>query len=253
MHDLISLTQWPSMPAPLSSTQPGETWVWGDFVLTLQTHPKKVADAMHQIAGTRQTGPSPIDYPYAVTVYYRKDRNPHGPSSRPILVVGIEKMNNAAAAAMLRAQGIDPSELGMDGDSPLVLGLFTAASRFNLGSYDGPTDIDSIRDQLFSIVGDHVHPVGEPVKIGPISAIHGHPNTGWPALQQKKGGCAGVLALLTLLLIIGFAICYIAAGRTKANQALEPTAGPDCRRSSNLTPKSTADSMLTPAPAVGSV
>ena len=181
MHDLIAPTEWPTMPAPMSSSNPGEAWIWGDFVLTLQKQPRKVADAMHQETGTRQTAPSPMDYPFAVTVYYKKDKNPHGPSSRPILVVGLEKVNHAAAAAMFRSQGINLAELEMTGDSPPMLGIFTAACRLNLGTYDGPIDVDSVRAHLFAIIGDRLQVDGEPIKIGPISAIHGHPNTGWPA------------------------------------------------------------------------
>jgi hypothetical protein len=216
----------------MSSSNPGEAWIWGDYVLTLQTQPKTVADAMHQITGTRQTAPSPIGYPFAVTVYYRKDKNPHGPSSRPICVVGLEKMNHAAAAAMLRSQGVNITELGMTGDSPPVLGMFTAASRFNLGSYDGPTDVDSVRDQLFAIIGERLQAYGEPVKIGPISAIHGHPNTGWPALAPKKGGCAGLLlvAVVAILAICGYAI---AEAKPKPNNRMQPTGGGGAVRSND--------------------
>ncbi len=218
MHDLIALQQWPTMPAPLSSSQPGEAWVWGDYVLTLQVFPKKIADALHQLTKTPQTAKSPIDYPFAVTTYYKKDRNPHGPSSRPILAVCLEKMNNAAAAALLRAQGINPSELGMDGDSPYVLGMFTASNRFNLGNYDGPDDVDSVRSCLFEIIAERLQPEGEPVMIGPIAAIHGHPNTGWPAqAQTKKGGCLGSIALAATIVAacLCFAILHTKTGPNK--------------------------------------
>ncbi len=196
MHDLIALTQWPTMPAPLSSRQPGEAWVWGDYVLTLQVYPKSMADALHQLTNTPQTVRSPIDYPFAVMAYYRKDRNPHGPSSRPIMAACLEKMDNAAVVAMLKAQGINPAEMGMGTDAPYMLGVFTATVRFNRGTYDGPDDVDSVRERLFEIIAEHLQPVGEPVKIGPIAAIHGHPNTGWPPPPTaKKGGCFGAIVL----------------------------------------------------------
>lgn len=52
-HDLIDLTKWPSMPAPWSSVDPGEAWVWGDYVALIQTGPSPVADFVAQLSGAR--------------------------------------------------------------------------------------------------------------------------------------------------------------------------------------------------------
>lgn len=201
MHELISLTQWPSMPAPLSSTQPGEAWIWGDYVFVLQVQSQTVAQVMEQIAGKAQPSASPMDYPYSVTVYYRKDRNPHGPSSRPVLVAGLERVNLVGIEG-LRAKGMVPPG---DETYPIMIGVFSATQRRNLGVYDGPEDMDSVRNRLFSIAAEQIQPVGEPVKIGSISDIHGHPQTGWPALPQKKVGCLPVILFLPFLTIMGFA------------------------------------------------
>lgn len=181
------------MPAPLSSTSPGEAWVWGDYVLVLQTHPKTVLDIMNEMTGKPAEEERDLDYPFAVTVYYRKDRNPHGPSSQPILVVGLERMDYAKVAAKMGMAGSIPSGLG-----PPVLGIFTASSHLNMGGYEGALEIDAVRQRLFAVIADHFHPVGEAVRIGPISAIHGHPDTGWPA-QKKKGGCMSAVVALLLL------------------------------------------------------
>lgn len=185
------------MPAPLSSTSPGEAWVWGDYVLVLQTHPKTVLDIMNEMTGKPAEDDKDLDYPFAVTVYYRKDRNPHGPSSQPILVVGLEQMDYAKVMAKM---GMDSGELASipSGLGPPVLGVFTASSHLNMGGYEGTLEIDSVRQRLFSVIADHFHPAGEAVRIGPISAIHGHPDTGWPA-QKKKGGCMSALVALLLL------------------------------------------------------
>jgi hypothetical protein len=189
------------MPAPLSSSQPGEAWIWGDFVLILQIQPKIVAQAMHQITRTSQPPISPFDYPCAVSAYYRKDRNPHGPSSRPILVACLEKSNRSADAAM-RAKGFNPPSYGPQGP-PTMIGLFSSSGHENHGIYRGADDFGSVRERLFSIIAERIQPSGEPVQIGPISAIHGHPSTGWPAVPKKKTGCFSIFLLGLLLAIIG--------------------------------------------------
>jgi len=197
------------MPAPLSSMQPGEAWIWGDYVLTLQVFPKTIADVLHQLTNSAQTFKAPIDYPFAVSTYYRKAPNPDVTSVRPILVACLEKMNIAAAAAMLKAQGINSSEFPSDKGTPYVLGVFTSASRFNLGNYQGPDDVDSVRKCLFEIIEERLQPVGEPVMIGPIASIHGHPNTGWPSLPKgRKAGCLGIVTLAVMMLVACF--CFVA-------------------------------------------
>lgn len=52
--ELISLMAWPSMPAPFSSSDQGEAWVWSDFVVLLQTKPILVAKMLNKMAGQNQ-------------------------------------------------------------------------------------------------------------------------------------------------------------------------------------------------------
>lgn len=198
-HDLINLTAWPSMPAPWSSADPGEAWVWGDFVATFQTKPILVAEMLAKMAGEKGLGESPLEYLFAMTVFYRKDRNPHGPSSQPVLVATLERMDYEAAAIMMGVD--DPGRLGADGSgsAPVVQGLFTSESRFNLGQFPGEPTRDSARKYFLDLVGRRLSLTGEPVKIGSMADIHGHPNTGWPAQEQraqekKSAGCLGVIA-----------------------------------------------------------
>ena len=219
MHPLIPLTQFGSMPAPMSSTTPGEAWVWGDYVLTLQTHPKIVLDLVNEMSGRPAEDSLDLDYPFVVTVYYRKDRNPHGPSSQPILVVGLERVDYAKAMAKMGFDGDLPSDIP-PGMGPPGLGVFTATSHLNMGRYGGDLGIDSVRQRLFAVVTDHIHPNGEPVRIGPIAAIFGHPDTGWPA-QKKKSGCMPVVLMVVLLA----ACCGWCASGNKAQEprtALRP-------------------------------
>ena len=199
-HELIELTKWPSMPAPFSSSDPGEAWVWGDYVALLQTNPDHVTEIINKIT-EQKSARSPMQYPYAMTVFYRKDRNPHGPSSRPIIVATLERLECAKAAKILSARGIDLSSMDIQLDAEIVQGLFTAEARANLGHYKDELTRDSARRYFLSLVKRHLSLEGEPVKIGSIADVHGHPNTGWPSREKKNSvGCLFVVAAFVVLI-----------------------------------------------------
>ena len=185
-HKLIDLTKWPSMPSPFNSSDPGEAWVWGEYVALLQASPVVVAEMLMKMTGQKSVGVPPIRYPYAMTVFYRKDRNPHGPSSRPILVATLEQMDYAAAARMMGTQVINSSNIRMQHGAPVVQGFFTAETHFNLGDFDGALTRDSARRYFLNFVKRHLSLEGEPVKIGSIADVHGHPDTGWPGQEKNK-------------------------------------------------------------------
>ena len=50
---LLELTKWPTLPAPWSSIDAGETWIWGDFFLTFQKKPKTVLDLTVEMQGKK--------------------------------------------------------------------------------------------------------------------------------------------------------------------------------------------------------
>lgn len=188
------------MPAPMSSSEPGEAWVWGDFVLTLQVRPKVVDEVAHEIVGMKSQNPVPLEYPFAMSAFYRKDRNPHGPSSRPILVATLERANYSA---LLKRLGPEASAMnpGLTGMGPVMQCLFTPEAHLNFGGYHEPLTAERARNHLLRVLGERLPVDGEPVKIGDIAAIHGHPNTGWPAGEpavppRKPAGCLGCVLIL---------------------------------------------------------
>lgn len=138
-----------------------------------------------------------MEYPYAMTVFYRKDRNPHGPSSRPILVATLEVMDYAAAAKKMGVQGID-----MGGYAPVVQGLFTAKHRMNLGHFEGELNLERARQYFLNLIKQHLSLEGDPTRIGMIADIYGHSETRWPVQEMKqRNGCLTTVSVLVLLFI----------------------------------------------------
>lgn len=184
IFELINLTDWPSMPVPLHSKDSGEAWVWDDFFAVLQKEPIVISQAMQAMTGTTVTQ-SPIDYPYAMTVFYKIDKNLHGPSNRPVLCVALEQPNLAGISAMPSGVSKVIQDLGGGSSMSMMIGVFTGASRMNLGVYRGPITVEAARDHLFEIVRQHLNLQGDPVRIGTIDTVYGHPDTGWPARESK--------------------------------------------------------------------
>ena len=192
------------MPAPFSSVDPGEAWVWGDYVALMQTRPVTVTEMMVEMTGTKGMDIPAIEYPFVMTVFYRKDRNPHGPSARPILVATLEKMDYAAMAKIMTKKGMKFNEADLPTKTPVVQGLFTGDGRFNLGEFDQILTKDTARQYFLNWMRQTLSLPGEPEKIGTLKDVYGNPKTGWEPHQAKapkKGGCAAVLAGWVLLAV----------------------------------------------------
>jgi hypothetical protein len=195
---LINVINSPLLPSPMQSKDSGEAWLWGDFFAVLQKEPLTIAQSM-QAMTSKAVAKSPMDYPFAMTVFYNKSKNPHGPSSRPVLCVTLEQTNLAGLAAMLGGSQQIPN---IDGQPamPIMLGVFTGSGRRNLGRYNGPLSADAVRSLFFSTIRQQLGLQNEPVRIGTIESVYGHPNTGWSAaVAAQNDNGKGRLAVLCLL------------------------------------------------------
>lgn len=194
VFSLLELTKWPSLPAPWSSADDGETWVWGDFFFTFQKKPITVLDMTVKMQG-KEPAYKGLIYHYAMSAYYHVNKNPHGQSIRPIMTIGLEQVDHGLFEKMTGvntgdlAKGEPGSKMG-----PLMIGLFTNESRFNLGKYEGDISPQTIKKVFFEILGRDLGCSGQPNMIGNLAQAHGHPETGLPA-RNKKAGCASVILL----------------------------------------------------------
>ena len=168
-YELIELQKFPSMAAPWSSQDEGETWIWDCYFGTIQKHPPSIASLIRKKIGEQEPQSGCIIYYYAMTIFYNKDKNPHGRSSRPILSVGIEQFQMKEGAKNIHM--------------PLKLGIFRSASRSNLGNYNGTLSIDDVRQNFFDVWKSELRLRGEPQKIGRIMDAYGHPRTGWESQE----------------------------------------------------------------------
>ena len=102
MHELIKITEWGTLPVAYSSyhhrgglAQRGRVLVSQDYYLVFEPRPCTVNQvlAVTKVIPGAEDGklpPSGIEYLYTASVYYRKSRNPHGPSHRPIFAFCLE-------------------------------------------------------------------------------------------------------------------------------------------------------------------
>lgn len=194
VFDLLGLTKLPTLPAPWSSIDEGETWVWGDYFFTFQKKPKLIFDLAMEMEG-KKTEYRGMSYYYAMSVFYRLDMNPHGPSQRPIMTIALEQADLEMVAKML---GAKDSELVLSEESgrmgkPMI-GLFIGETHLNYGEYKGGMSRGDVKKRFFEIIGGKLEVPGQPKFIGNIAQAHGHPETGLPA-KKKNSGCAPVVLL----------------------------------------------------------
>lgn len=195
MLDLLDLTSCPTMPAPWSSQGPGKCWIWGDYFAVFQEKPLTILETLEAMS-KKAIARSGIHYDSAMFVYYRLDRNPHGPSKRPVLVMGVERANLHVAAQKL---GVDPGLIGGmgatgDGLGPPMLGLFAASGRRNLGELPQQIDDVEARAVFLSIWKRELGLAGEPESIGSMRTAWGHPKTALPPMDSPKTkGCLSVI------------------------------------------------------------
>lgn len=223
VHELISLTASPTMPSPWTGDgELSDLWSWGDFFIAFLVDPPSMSDATALVAGTLEKPPG-MRYHYSAIAYYKLERNPHGPSHRPVVVYSIEQVTSDGVRQMranleqsMGKQAV--AELEPD-NPPLVIGAFVSGGmRFNLGEYSGSLDLLSARSALFEAVGKELDLSGEAVRIGHLGDAWGHPQTGLPDREDKarnsvtgaairehvmsksRKGCLGALPGLLLVL-----------------------------------------------------
>ena len=177
---LLNTAETPTQPALWISTDAGETWVWGDFFMMLQKEPVTVKENLCKEAGL----PTPdmgLFYPYVMTALYRLDRNPHGPSFRPVAVATLEQSDQDSFRDFMAALGAKTSSSGGGKWGPPFLCMFTPDRHLNYGRYQGDIDDrETVRAHFFAMLGEYLGLDGQPRMIGTMAQAPGHPETGLP-------------------------------------------------------------------------
>jgi hypothetical protein len=177
-HALISLMDSPTMPVAWSGhlksgQKRGCILASDEFYVVFEFKPITVM----QMTGvmTQRTLPnSPIQYLYAASVFYRKSRNPHGPSSRPIYVYCLEyseftcRMKSQGFWASLSGEAREPAEV--------FSAHFFSGGRANMGQIPNNFTDDSALEFLMARacerlnVGRHQFTLVGPLTLGPDCA-----------------------------------------------------------------------------------
>jgi hypothetical protein len=125
-YALISLLEDATLPVTWSSASRGkagfEILTSGDLFAVFEDYPLNVRQCAAQINGD-SVEEAIFKHPYALSVFYRKSRNPHGPSSRPIFIATYEytemtcRMKRPGFFGLLTGEKAQPLEVHMIGNS----------------------------------------------------------------------------------------------------------------------------------------
>ena len=177
VFELLALTQSLVMPAPWSSSTPGKCLVWDDYFALFQTNVLTTGDLMRSMQG------KPLQrellHDYSLVVFYRRDKCPHGPTARPILIFSLERWDfDAFPPGMPRlGKGTEPFP---------TLCVYKANGRDNYGTVTRPLNQNDAFEILTEKMRTFLNLKGSPQIIGTINDARGHPLTGWPAPVQEK-------------------------------------------------------------------
>lgn len=149
---MLELTKWPTLPVPWSSVDDGESWVWGDFFLTFQKKPKTVLELTMEMQGKKAEFGGMACH-FAMSVFFRIDWNPHGPSHRPIKTITLEQADICVLAIMLGSEAGEffQAEGGCK-MGPLMIGHYTGETQLNLCDYEGDTSSQAVERNYFKIL-----------------------------------------------------------------------------------------------------
>jgi len=149
-HELISLMNSPTLPVAFSSRMRGGAprgcLLAGDEFYVVFEHRPLTVLQMTKVA-TEQTIPEvPIHYLYAASVFYRKSRNPHGPSARPIFAFCLEYTEFTCA---MKPQGFWAKLIGLAKEPAEVFSaVFYARGRANMGTVPNNFTDESAKEFL---------------------------------------------------------------------------------------------------------
>lgn len=168
----ISKTEFPTSPVCYPFDDSGLIFSWGNFWLQLQKNPLPIY--------AQKTSDSPLKYLYSLSVFERRDINPKA-SLLPVAIATLEQMNveHPNNKQIVEILGKNP---------PIMIGLFFNGHRYNCGELS--VDIlpeSEISSFLGEVIADYINFTGEQKYIGNIEQAYGHPDTGLPKKEKKKG------------------------------------------------------------------
>ena len=203
-HPLLDPAKNTYMPTPKSSIDEGEAWIVADYFMLVLNHPEPIYRNVTRIVGGAFTPPVEIDHRTALSVFYRLDRNPHGPSPRPIAVYSVERFvmpSESSGQAQTGGHSVDEKAKQVD----YMLCKYYADKHSNFGTCRGDGTKQSDRDQLIKQFLLDFELSDRPKLIGCIADVEGHPETGVPApvskLDAQKKGCLPMFLVLVVGLL----------------------------------------------------
>lgn len=176
-HELISLLNNPTMPAAFSSRARNDVprgciIANQEFYLVFERRPFTVRQ-MTKLSTEKSIPSTPLEYLYTASLFYRKSRNPHYRSARPIAVFCLEYTESTCA---MRPRGFWKRLIGAENEPAEVFSaVFTARRRLNMGKIPNDFTDKTALNFLFNQMCEQFLAPGEiggfrlvgPVELGP--------------------------------------------------------------------------------------
>jgi hypothetical protein len=177
-HQSLTMSDFDCIPYPWASLDQGETWAWDDYFFIFAKQPITFKEAAKTVVPDVQKPIHPMINHYAISTFYRYDRNPHGPSLLPIIVLTIEQVD------VMRLPEDARNKFYGKGGAPLYIGGYEDTVHGNLGYYEDELDRNAVRNKFFALLKLRLGLRGTPTYLGDLDAAYGHPETGLPQRNE---------------------------------------------------------------------
>jgi hypothetical protein len=152
VHKPVRISEHPLLPMGFTSiargqAESGAVFASDLFYAVCETKPLCFSQVLDHSAG-KGIQPMPVDTLYSASIYYRKSKNPRGPSSLPIHVFGMTFINHELA---MKPRGLWGKLTGKPFEpEKLALMHYSSENMTSLGSFDN--DFDAISAYKLMIV-----------------------------------------------------------------------------------------------------
>ena len=174
-HELISLMNSPTLPVAFSSRMRdddprGCILANEEYFLVFEHRPFTVQQ-MNELALKKSATQFPLEYLYAASLFYRKSRNPHYRSARPIFAFCLEYTELTCA---MKPQGFWAKLTGSAKEPAEVFSaVFSARRRLNMGKVPNDFTEKTALTFLFEQMCEQLSLSAEEIKgfrlVGPVS------------------------------------------------------------------------------------
>lgn len=167
----MDITRLPTFPAPWLSSDEGEVFSCGDYLLVLQKKPPTLVEHVQRMEKRRTPEKTGIFYLYALIVYHKIYEIGQEGMFKPIMAITLEQSDQTELLKYIEDEDLKNEILKNDCISDPMLCMFTIKGHANFGIYHGSTEKDAVLETFFKKFREFFPSAPKIESVGSISEV----------------------------------------------------------------------------------